>query len=685
MAGFGFGYGSAAGRRATVAKPEPVVGELEADGFSFAASAGEPSPGTTLPALRSGFSDNGEPVLHDALVTFGTPKRQPYPNQGVLEPGKWCLTQSLYFSDEIVASTNSSAREAPQPIAAWAMPGRKVVSTTLAWELVAFHKDAKDGAQVACVKVRATDGANATDWQTVRTTSLSTLYPDINPVEAYAGVVDVSALNDGLIWLEAEVYPWFGTQDAVLRSENVTSARGFSRRVFLKNAALFAEPPLAYVASSGSDSSGVVSTDAAVAAAAPFQTLAGALVGLHSSLGSSRGALDGARIRILDSIRSGSIPYIGGPLHQDIAAVVVERAPDTQREDAVVQLSASLKLGFTDHSAGIAEGALHFSDCTVTANSALAQLSGKATSELDVTFENCLVACGQSANLRNYSHISVYGGEWSQHTLSVSANGEVRCLRGVDFSGDYTSGSPEAWVILGCEFSKSGPFAFKDSSENGHVIANNRFWQITGTSVVHFRGAQAGAALGSIAIAQNLFERTSGTGVSIRLSADSDLGDLTHVVCCHNTVTGEAGLNRLNLAYDDHPDFPRRHGNLAFSGNLVPQVNTKGDIFMSDPDRTGHIEFDHGVDCAGNYAISASNGLGSQNQFYPGPHSVLAGGKPGFVDDKSVTMAGPGAGYGNYHLAADSPARSLMPGPVLGYDLDGNPRQAGSQPAGCYM
>lgn len=632
---------------------------------------------------RKQYTPDGLQTLTQRLY-LTTRVRDPFPDQATFDPNDIALSDKLYAGDSAPGAENQSAEIVPKPIAAWMMRDRALVGDSLPWELVAFHKDARLGAQVPFVRVRANDGTTATDWQSVFSTQISTLYGDENPLEVYAGTLDISGLADGLVWLEAEEFSWFGSAASVLKSEEVNTKRGFSRRNFLKDPALLAARPQAYVQSTGNDGTGVVSTTPATAAASPYLTVAGALKGLNDALGTTLGALDGAQIRIVDTVNSGTVPFTGGNYAQDIAAVEIVAAPGVDAATAVVQMNGPFRARFGTHTTGITEGALHVTGCTVVGTAATGAFQGETGDFLHVQFADCILNGGSANNFRISAHLSAHGGSWSNQNPSNSATGEIRRLRGVDLSTGVT-GSPEGWVCVGCSFNNAGTFTFKTPTEDGHIIANNRFMGVTGTSVVHFKGSSSGVDLGSIAVVQNVIEMVSGTGVGIRLSADSDNGNLTHVVCIHNTVAGLDGTGRYNIAYDDTPGVRRFHKNVCFKGNIGPERNTKGDIFMSDATRTGNFEFHHGVGCAGNFTRrdNSASGALSFGQLYNGPGSVIGGGDPAFTDDQSIATTG--SGGGTYDLTEGSPARGILAERLLGFDQSGAAREPGPQPAGAYV
>ena len=699
MGRFGFGFG-------TVSRPVPgdgaapqpdgqVAQAILADGWRAQVAQPQDLAFTPLTTNRAGFDASGAATVWGETTRLTKRVREPYPQQDSFTPDRVALEDYIYASDDVLGVANNSAAIAPKPIAAWAMPSREVVGDALPWEIVAFHRDARPdpgsgiGRQVACVRVRATDGTSATPWQTVSQTALSQVTQMGGPVEAYMGTLDIGALSEGLVWLEAEVYPWFGLASSVLRSEDATAAREFGRRFFRKDTARASSPPLVYVSSGGSNTGGVVSADASQAEASPCLTVGGALARARAELGATQGALDGLRIRILDTVDMGAVPY-QADYPQDIAAVIVERAPQTARADAVIQWASTLRFYFRNHTAPISEGALTFRDVTIDRQAATT-IYGESANKLLVQFQDVVFANnGNAGTLRANSHLAIFGMAMTGYanTFSLTTQGELRMLRGLE--ANLANGGPEAWVTLGCRLEAANACFYADPAK-GAIFASNAYRSPTAnTGPLVFKGNTAGGDIGPLAVVQNLIEVTheSASSASVRLSADDDLGDITHAVIVHNTTTGVGQLGRWNVFYDEHPSVGRDHRLIACKGNITAQLNTKGDIFQGDPTRTGNFAFAHGVGCDGNFTMFDANAPDSEHQDYPGPGSVIGGGPAAFVDNRSTsgTAANPvaGEGGGDYRLDPGSNARGIVSGPLIAFDLSGVARGPGPQAAGAY-
>lgn len=682
---------AAVGPVAAAAVPITVVA---ADGWQ--ATATTPTDPPTLQSIdvtRQGFDATGSATTIADTVYLTKRVRQVHPNEASFTTDQVALSDRIMAADTISGVTNNSTLVSPKPIAAWVMADRLTVGDTVDWEIAAFHYFARAGKQVACVKVRANDGTTQTAWQTVSSTTLSTRYDDAVSPEVYAGTLDISGLADGgLIWLEAEVYPHFGTSASVLKSEDVqtagvTNQYEFARRYFLRDTALAAAPPYAYVSSTGNDGTGVISTTAATAEASPFLTVQGALVAARTALGTTNGDFDNLHIRVMNTVSLGTVPF--NTYWQDIGAVIVERDPNASRATAIVDMTATFRPRFINHSTALTEGSLIFRDVSLQYGAA-AQFNGETANHLYVQFIDCDWDLeSRAGSIRTNAHFGFFGGNWSNYNqnFAFATTTFIRCTRGVtaNLDGDLT----QQYVMVGCQFSNSRSSDIADPAKDGLIVYNNIFLSPAATySPVLIHGNVSGGNLGSFAVVQNLVEFTGTTSApAIKISSDSALGNVVNGVMHHNTCTGDEAYGRWNLLYDEHPSVLRTHTFFSCKGNLGPQLNTKGDDFINDATRTGNFAFEHGVGCAGNFTEDVAAGGEDFRQAYGGVGSVIAGGDPLYTNDQSTVASGPvaGSGGGTYTLGGSSPARDIFSEYLLGRDIAGNARATtGTIDAGAY-
>ena len=373
-----------------------TISSVQADGWQAVYPATPPtftpdSSPITQAFTRQGFDATATAVSVSENIIMLRRVRNVYPSQATDTPLNVALSDYVLSTDTAAGVTNNSAQISPKPIGNWIDRDRQLVGNSIFWELVAFHYYARAGRMVAAVRVRGNDGTTQTAWQVVSTTAVSTYCEDANAVETYSGTLDITSLAAGLGWLEAEIMPWIGGAASVLKSEDSTVVREFSRSYFLKNVSRAATPPLAYVQSTGSDATGMWSTNAATASSLPFLTVTGAMTAMNDA---TRGTpatgaiMDGCRIRIVDTVSLGAGAATARA--QNCASVVVERAPGTARASAIVTHGATFRprLGVGSLLGGLTEGSLTFYDVTVNRTGAFT-FAGEATNQLQVNFHNC--------------------------------------------------------------------------------------------------------------------------------------------------------------------------------------------------------------------------------------------------------------------------------------------------------
>lgn len=594
--------------------PAPIA-SIDPAGWSAQWASGTPptfapdSAPQTLSVIRQGFDGTAAAATYTDPRTFTTRVRQVYPNQASFTASTVALDDYVYATDLLPGVANNSTETSPKPVAAWVMPGRSLVGNTLDWEMIAFHRDFRGNRQVACVQVQATDGTTTTSSQTVSTTAISTLCEDACPVEVFKGALDISALATGLVTLRSRVFPWIGGAASVLDSSDQTAAREFAPRHFYKDASRLAAPPLAYVASTGSDSTGIWSTSAATAAATPFLTVGGALTAMDNATRgtpATGGFVDGARIRIVDTVSLGTASTARA---QKVAAMIVERAPGTTRANAVVTLTSGFRprLGVGTLLGGLTEGAVRFFDVTVS-RTLNTTFFGETANQLNVQFHNATFANAGTAgtHLANahdwYFGVALTGV--GANTLGQTAL-QHRLMRGV--TADTIGAGLEAWVTVGCQLSNAKVPALADPAK-GAIWYANRYLTPSSSSapIGGFTGVAAGDQANNIVIVQNLIEVAHATASTNGLSADADqaFANSWNVLVAFNTATGYGNAGRWNFLYDEHSTAAvrRTHRLAKLVGNIAPQFNQKGDVFVATsggnpteaPARSGHFALHHG-------------------------------------------------------------------------------------------
>lgn len=656
-----------AGRRRRSSLIAALFTSVNSNGWNVTYNS--PTEGSTFNLTRVGYDSNGNSTTFTDSLVVTKRVRQAYPNHASLTTNTVALSDYIYSGDTVVGATNNSTVSSPKPIVDWALPGGVVVGNTLRAELVAFHRDAKNGEPVACVEFIASDGSNTV---TVKVGSSSVLghSKDKASVIGYAADMDISSLS-GTITLNAKVYPHIGTN--IADSSLNSGQRHFAPRKYYKVSSV----QYIYVASGGNNSTAVLSSNASSAETAPALTIEGALVRAHSL----NGSLNGVVIRV----KAGTFTLSNSGLTSTLtlaegAEVIVERDPNASIASVILQLPL---IDFRPR-LGTSGGQLRFKELTFNRTVNGGDFNGEATSFLTIVFDSI------TFNNNNYASAIYYpycGGWWLGTNIIGGAAGfwgaglrDHLAWRGC--SGAVSG--PEGHLLLGNDFSTLSGVAYGTKDPSGAIIAFNKFYQASGLISIAPTNAS------NIAIVQNLLEINSAsaiTGISI-----NGVTTLDHVCIWHNTCTGFFTVGRNNLFYDESPGCVTRF--VSMRGNIHSQLNEKNDVFVSNGSYVGNFAYEHGVGCFGEFSqFMDANGTGIGGPFaqdYPGLDasigtSISVRNDPLFTDYKGVT-SGPtsGAGNGIYTLQSGSPADNRLRNPCLKWDLAGVSRSLTATASGAY-
>jgi hypothetical protein len=693
----------------TVAAAGAAVSAINAEGWSAEWATGTPptfTPETapqTFAVSRPGFDATGSATNYNEARTFLVRKRQPYPNTTQPTAATVGLDDYVYATDVIPGVTNNSTEVSPKPIAAWVSPDRLLVGNAIHVEAVAFHRDMRSNRQVACVVFTATDGTNTVS-QTVASTVLSSsvtgawAVEDAIPFEVYAADLDVTSLATGLVTVNAKVYPFVGNVASVLDSSTSTVAREFSPRYFLRNVSRAANPPLAYIASTGSDATGVWSTTAATAAATPFLTVKGAIDAVNDSTRgtpATGGIVDGCRMRLVDAVGWGA--NVTAAKTQNVAALIIERAPGTTRANANVTLPGASGVNFS--TAGlvspITETTIYLYDCTLkkSADQGISGVGQARTWNMTYDHTNGSISAFNGANVAAYTYGITVINNTAGSAFSASTGKEWRLQRGL--TADLNNAAYEVWRTFGCALTRAGSGTNRTNVAGtvpGPMWFNNKFINPSGGATqIRSAATNAGDIIEGTVIWQNLMEvQYAVDRNTVGLSNDNSNGSTTHSVVGLNTIIGFGVLGRSNLFYDESTGTNRRTHKLhRVVGELAASVNTKGGEFVGAnqanpteaPFRNGNHPYSHGVAVEGFFTqfASADGGVtGSAfSPVYPGLRASFSTSQtvrndPLFVNYQGTT-SGPtaGAGGGDYHLQSGSSARGRVQTKGSRYDLGG--------------
>lgn len=660
----------------------------------------------TISVTRAGFDTSGNTTTHTSTITLTSRIRQPYPNQSLWTSDQVALSRIIYDDDTIVGGlTNNSTIVSPKPVANWVMPHRLTVGNSIDLEVVAFHRDARNSEQVACVKFIATDGTNTVS-QFVSTSVVSGKSYDKHAVIVYRTNLDVTTLNAGLITCNAEIYPWIGVASSIAKSADSAVLREFSPRYFLKNTSLAAAPIYAYVATGGNDTTGAVSSTVATAAASPCATIAGAIARIQTV----NGKADGCIIRLGDD---GGTPWAVGSvtptITQNVGCLTITRDPTVAKANARMGLDASaLRPKLTASlTSPLTEGSLLLDDIQIE-RTGVGQFQGEAATQLQAMFRNVDFNVNSNvSNILNNAHDYHFGTTFTSvsSTMLAATTLEHRLWRGVTATGLTNI---EGWCTVGCSFTTVNSFgrAANGRTQSGMVFAYNTCMSLNpNLNFIELGTTGTNADVSGAAIVQNVFEyipSSSTAAVVHGLSNDSKTGNNTHIILHHNTYTGAYQLGRFNAFYEDGPTA-RTSTQMSVQGNIIVSYHCKGDVFRGANEaggdastRVGNWEAKYGVNHRDNYfmyeAISAVGQGSNQGMDYEGIRSVKGistsvRNDPLFTDYKASTYNGTsytaGAGGGTYTLTSSTPCKNMVL-PILRYDLAGNPRSSNLSAAGAF-
>jgi len=711
--------------------PAALISAVAADGWQATWASGTPPTFTpdSSPVSdtwsRQGFAYSAGAVsatTYSEARVYTKRVRGAFPNLS-LTADTVALDDYVYSTDSRSGVTNNSTEISPKPVAQWVMPSRSCVGNSIALEIVAFHRDARDGQQVCAVEFSATDGTNTVTQVVSGAMVVSNKPGDVGAVQTIQCTLDISTLTAApqLITCHAKVYPWLGSTatspSSVLDSRDQSSQREFSARYFWRNTALAAAPPVAYVSNTsytgsqgstpvGVDATGVWSTSHATAAATPFLTIAGAMTawnnagrGINNATGQGN-KLDAAVIIcgegtfVLGSIGSGTAT-------QNYAEMVITRDTGVAKASSIISWGAAgyrPRLGAT--TAPVTENAIRFYDISILRTGNLTLDGTGSGGFVNFTFHNVNLnyqTFGANWQVNSYDCIFGMVATNSATTCPFDAPSlvEHRIIRGLTATLPPATGI-DGWCVLGSALTTC-PAHKKTNLKtmNGAIRAFNRYNSpFTGGG---FNDYGSSFDCTGVVNVGNIMEYTSATsGTMVTVNADGATGDVSHMICHNNTCAGFFNNGRSNFHYEDGATA-RTSKLQSVKGNIFVQMNTKGDRFVTDGARVGNWGFLYGVGCQGNmtmYIDATSGGLGSEfAQEYPGlgcsyGTSSTTRNDPLFVAYAGTTNSGStpiaGAGGGDYNLQSGSPAKALVSNAVLARDYAGTARPASGDSAGAY-
>lgn len=672
---------------------------------------------TLLPVVRTGYNTSASPTTYNVNLVITAQVRQVYPNQGTPTASTVALSDYVTPTDSISGVDTSACDRIPTPVANWATPHRQVVGNTLSGvEVLAFSRDAQSGSEVAAVQCSATDGT-LTVSGVVSTMTVSGR-PDANPVIDYAcPSLNITTLAAGLITVNAKVYPWYGdvnsVADSSLASATDANLRTFSPRYFWKNtSAPFAvfvcqQAVASSCAGAGVDASCVVSTTLATAYGSPCLTFQGAMNKLKTN-----GAIDNAIIYI--SSNTGTPPAFAGPsttqMTQNGGCLVVTRDPQVTRANAILTFGNTTGPAIYTVTNPTGTGCIRFYDMTMKRTQGNS-LFGNATNPLEIIWDTLNIDNGTFTGswLSGTAHSNdyIYNANITNpgvNFLSAIVGAQHRIIRGLT-SNLASPGTLELTTIVGNTSTIAGGNIIVPNglTADGAILAFNKF---LGATLSGFGNTTSNIPNG-MAYVQNVTEDISATAsiTNVSVSNDSATNPTNNVIYQYNTLIGAFIAGRNNLFYDDTVGTARVNKFQSFRGNIHGEINTKGDVFLTDGTHVGNWGYLYGVGEQGEwsqYIDANSAGLGSSfAQVYPGLGASISASattalmlQSKFTSYQGVTCVTPGsscatftagAGGGDYSLTSGAGVKATVAKAMLPFDLAGTARPTTADTAGAYV
>lgn len=505
--------------------------------------------------------------------------------------------------------TNSSVVAYSKPLFAWITPQQeRAVAATHPIEAIAFHRHARAGQQVACIKYEATDGALTGTSSIVGVTTVSSKITQGYPPDVWAANVDVSSLAAAtLCTVNAKVYPWIGDASAVLDLSvdgvawptglPITKLRLFNDRTGSYGGGY------AYVKVGAAG--GTISGVAATAAASPFPTLSAALTALRAwnLANKSHNDLGGGIVRLMDAD--------GAAVTHTVATAGVN-APglcwcEVEKDPAAVG-AVSITWSVQSQMPSLLRwrGGLVIAPSVQTYNVLGYNQVGEMVCFDGITVDNTAnkVLCGW-VQIKYAYNVSVTGNNISLIGLA-GAKADIAICAGMvgTFAAGLLRNTDQPHVMVGCHLpafsvKHNTSTSVTNDGDHGKIIYNNRLLN------AYFNYGTASTINWGLANVQNLYEHNGSDGqvMSMNYFADSDLTTITNYIEMHNTAVG----NRASRMYNDVvaskviPSGIEKVGVSRYS--IWDNFNCKTDVFNLGAGCVGNWAYQYSVGNAGNVSL----------------------------------------------------------------------------------
>lgn len=681
-----------------------------------------------LTVTDPGYDGTGTTVVTRTITGRAILRRQ-YPNQASLQATQVSTNLEVYFSlsddiyagstvtdaqaeagfygasqhGEIASVTNSSTLAYEKPLFAWLnTQHERATGSTFPVEAVAYHRRARNGRQVARIEFIAKDAQgtpNVAATQTVSATALSSIQTKGQIVEAWKASIPLTALTQGdLCQVNAKVYPWIGDSSAVLDLEAAgvawPTASPQTRLRFLNDKTGAYGGAIAFVRAGASG--GTVSLTEAMARAAPFPTINGALTAIRTFNNANRGHNDhsGGVIYLMDNGSGGAVAH---QLTNGMSGVTAGQCWTEIRPDPSAVGAVSFTLGGYFDTAGLLKWVVNTTQATGgffdggPSNGNVMQAWENQT----ITISGASVPINYQCGLTYCRNVTINGVATRDNTL-LAGYSTTRTQTALALGHMIPAATPTTavfpFVMIGSRLDGvlvgETDLANVDA-QDGRVIANNRIDDLRDACVF---GHTVTLTKG-IAIVQNVFERASvASSPCLQIAADGAVQAVANVVEQYNTVVGE----RTNRAYSDVAGAMNVKKKITSRFNLWHQYNIKSDTYVTDTTvsgRVGNWRARYTVGFEGNISLTgsaqgttpAANGSSWLGEAWPDTGSNVTAAAVTFTDNKSGS-ANPGGG--TYSLTGGSNAaygRVPAGSAGLAFDLAGVARlNNGNGAAGAY-
>lgn len=652
-------------------------------------------PRLVFNVASKGYDDNGNLTTVNRTVYGMRVSRKPHGQEtqlDVVDNGNGTLTARIVLSeyihtpDVITVSTlagwytgmaaqsnlpvvNDLAIPYFTPQGTWIRHDREIInSSTYRPKITICHAYARNGRALAAVRFFISDQAGNTVTSLVNSANLETYSASGLSTEYYGNDIDLSTLTQGHVCtVDAEFYPWIGDAFRISVHGEPYPSPNLSVLQFLNNRTGAYGTAYAYVSPTGNDTTGVASSTAATAEAAPFLTLSAAAIAIQNfnNANFGRNNVSGGIIRLLEGVTTMHSNTLLSQRATGEVPLVIESANPANRATTVLTWTAGatnncpdrFKLKDLTLRKGVATNVTGFSNDATLA----------ALANYTFVTENCV--WDLNGNAGGTATITRCGIYWSINDSCTGAMGHLgrlatNCKMTIAIGGRTTgeSASSVYHLVAHKDIQSTFGWSLGNADANrlqaqGNIVAYSYLGRNDGSGTTVNTdnitlGPRGFMLLGTIVEHCN----NANTSPAVRMSGDGDVTEVrnVHIKAC--TILGA----RTNYLYNDIGTAgTTKYGTLG--QNIIWQINTKADLFVhptnggANANRVLNWGVVNHVGCMYNAYLTGSQ---SGDTFADGNWvgetrgvGELTGTDAtplltGFTNDQS----GAGAGNGDYHI-----------------------------------